>query len=129
MGFHERAGEALRELAGARAWGLPWPVAHEFVCVVTRPGYFKTPTPTEVALDFVTRLLATSGVQPLGYGLGHWTRLVALAGPADARGYAIYDARIAAICLAHGVRELWSADRDFGRFPSLKVRNPLVVQS
>ena len=26
----------------------------------------------------------------------------------------------------HGVAELWSADRDFGRFPELAVRNPLV---
>ena len=42
------------------------------------------------------------------------------------RGAAIHDARIAAICLEHGVSELWTADRDFGRFPSLKTRNPLV---
>ena len=33
---------------------------------------------------------------------------------------------IAALCLAHGVRELWTHDRDFGRFPALAVRNPLV---
>ena len=26
----------------------------------------------------------------------------------------------------HGVRELWAADRDFGRFPGLTVRNSLV---
>jgi predicted nucleic acid-binding protein len=26
---------------------------------------------------------------------------------------------------AHGVTELWSADRDYLRFPSLRVRNPL----
>jgi hypothetical protein len=26
----------------------------------------------------------------------------------------------------HGVRELWSADRDFGRFPGFDVVNPLV---
>ena len=39
---------------------------------------------------------------------------------------AFHDARIAAICLSHGVRELWTADRDFGRFPDLRVRNPLV---
>jgi len=38
----------------------------------------------------------------------------------------IHDARIAAICLAHGVREFWSADRDFSRFPDLNVVNPLV---
>jgi siroheme synthase len=29
----------------------------------------------------------------------------------------------------HGVRELWSADRDFGRFPGLHVSNPLVTAS
>lgn len=31
-----------------------------------------------------------------------------------------------ALCLQHGVRELWSADRDFGRFPELTVSNPLI---
>ena len=38
----------------------------------------------------------------------------------------VHDARIAALCLSHGVRELWSADRDFSRFPALRTRNPLV---
>ncbi len=37
-----------------------------------------------------------------------------------------HDARIAAICLYHGVRELWSADRDFSRFAAIRVRNPLL---
>jgi uncharacterized protein len=26
----------------------------------------------------------------------------------------------------HGVRELWTSDRDFSRFPALTVVNPLV---
>jgi predicted nucleic acid-binding protein len=26
----------------------------------------------------------------------------------------------------HGLRELWTADRDFGRFPALAARNPLA---
>jgi uncharacterized protein len=42
------------------------------------------------------------------------------------KGPRIHDARIAALCLHHGVSELWSADRDFSAFPQLKVRNPLV---
>jgi len=41
------------------------------------------------------------------------------------RGPQVHDARIAAICLENGVRELWTADRDFSRFPELKTRNPL----
>jgi len=31
-----------------------------------------------------------------------------------------------ALCRLHGVRELWTVDRDFSRFPGLKVKNPLV---
>lgn len=30
------------------------------------------------------------------------------------------------LCLVHGVRELWTADRDFGRLPALATRNPLA---
>jgi uncharacterized protein len=33
---------------------------------------------------------------------------------------------VVALCRIHGVEELWSADRDFGRFPGLVVKNPLV---
>jgi predicted nucleic acid-binding protein len=42
-------------------------------------------------------------------------------------GGQVHDARIAAICLDNAVRELWSADRDFNRFPGLTVRNPLIA--
>ena len=40
-------------------------------------------------------------------------------------GPAIHDARIAAICIEHGVSTLWSADRDFSKFAGLKIVNPL----
>ena len=49
-----------------------------------------------------------------------------LARAAKLSGPRIHDARIAALCLHHGVRELWTADRDFSMFPKLKTRNPLV---
>ena len=38
----------------------------------------------------------------------------------------IHDARVAALCRQHGVRELWLADRDFNRFAGLTVVNPLL---
>jgi predicted nucleic acid-binding protein len=38
----------------------------------------------------------------------------------------VRDARVAVLRSLHGVQELWTADRDFGHFPGLKVRNPLV---
>jgi hypothetical protein len=51
-------------------------------------------------------------------------REFALAGSVS--GGMIHDARIAACCKSHDVQELWTVDRDFSRFPTLKVRNPLV---
>lgn len=30
------------------------------------------------------------------------------------------------ICLHHGVKKLWSADRDFTSFPDLVCENPLI---
>ena len=55
----------------------------------------------------------------------HFDRLCGLIGKGKITGPQIHDARIAAICLDHGVSELWTADRDYLRFPSLCVRNPL----
>jgi uncharacterized protein len=40
-------------------------------------------------------------------------------------GARVHDARIVALCRQHGAVELWSADRDFGRFDGFKVVNPL----
>ena len=43
-----------------------------------------------------------------------------------ATGPLVHDAQVAALCLSHGVREQWTADRDFGKCPGV---NPLVRRS
>jgi len=124
MADHESARSAL---AGLRSsWALPWPVAHEFVRVVTEPQWFTDPTPLDRALHAVEALLGSGGGRPIGETALHWSRLADIAVAGRTARSMIYDARIAAICLAHGVEELWTADRDFGRFPSLRTRNPLI---
>lgn len=122
---HEIARDVLERLVSQPgAWGLPWPVAHEFVCVATTlPGWGVS---LDDALHAIGRLLQAPGCVPLGEGRTHWHRVSDLARKGRTPGARFYDARIAAICLDHGVRELWSADRDFGRFPELRVVNPLV---
>ena len=56
----------------------------------------------------------------------YWEHLKALVTAGKAMGPLIHDARIAAICRAHGVREIWTADRDYSRFAGIPARNPLV---
>ena len=58
---------------------------------------------------------------------GYWSRLRLLAETGRASGPRVHDARVAALCLGHGVDELWTADRDFGRFRELRTRNPLAL--
>jgi toxin-antitoxin system PIN domain toxin len=125
--FHQPARAALEALAAGRAaWAIPWPCVHEFISVVTHPRIFRTPTPVELALSQMHALADLPQVVLLSEGDGYLDRLAAVAAPARTQGGAIHDARIAALCLHHGVAQLWSADRDFTRFPDLSVRNPLV---
>jgi predicted nucleic acid-binding protein len=63
----------------------------------------------------------------LGETQKHWENLRAMIVDARIEGPKVHDARIAALCVQHGVRELLSADRDFSRFPKIAVRNPLIA--
>jgi uncharacterized protein len=125
--WHDRAEARLRGLAeGRAAWAVPWPCIHEFLAIVTHPRIYDPPSPTIAALDQVESWLESPSLHLLGEGPSHWSALRSLVESARAAGPKVHDARIAALCLAHGVEVLWSADRDFGRFPVLATRNPLT---
>lgn len=125
--FHDRARSALEFIAaGPRPWAIPWPCVHEFFAVVTHPRIYKTATPIETVFAQLRALQSLANLAFIAEADEHLEHLEPLALAAKAQGGAIHDARIAAICLSHGVAELWSADRDFSRFPTLVVRNPLI---
>ncbi len=127
--FHEAALEAVRGLAESTSlWAIPWPVIHEFLAVVTHPRIYSPPTPRDDALLQVRRWMESPSFSAIAEaGPIYFDYLEHVLGAARAVGPRVHDARIVGICLAHGVEELWSADRDFSRFPGLKVRNPLVA--
>lgn len=124
--FHQAARTALAGLSeSGRSWGVPWPCVHEFLAVVTHPRLYVPPTSHEVASRAVSDLMALPGVTLLGETADHWDRLRPLLRTGVA-GPCVHDARIAAICLGHGVDELLTVDRDFSWFPELMTRNPLA---
>ena len=127
MPFHTRAREVLDEaLMKPEPLAVPWPCVHEFLAIVTHPRIFREPTPIDIALDTLDRLRQSLNGGFLGEGEGYFEALDSLARPAQLQGPIIHDARIAAICHYHGVRVLWSADRDFSRFAAVEVKNPLL---
>ncbi|HMN80689.1 MAG TPA: PIN domain-containing protein [Burkholderiaceae bacterium] len=125
--FHAVALETVRQLAEGRAsWAIPWPCVHEFYNIVTHPRVYSPPSTSTEAIDQIDFWLESPTLLLLAEDERHWPHLRQLIGKAKVQGPMVHDARIAALCLGHGVRELWSADRDFSRFPDLHVRNPLV---
>jgi toxin-antitoxin system PIN domain toxin len=125
--FHAASKELVDSLRHqSAAWAIPWPCIHEFMAIVTRTGIYQPPTSLNQTLITVDAWLADGNLHLLSESPGYFEKLRGLALAAKLSGPRIHDARIAALCLHHGVRELWTADRDFSMFPKLKTRNPLV---
>jgi predicted nucleic acid-binding protein len=107
---------------GPATWALPWPCLHEFYAVVTHTRIWPDPTPPARAWHQLTAWLDSPSVALLSEARDHATQLQMLTRSAATTGGQVHDARIAAICLSHGVSELITLDRDFSRFPQLQTR-------
>ena len=124
--WHEQARSNLATLAEGRvSWGLPWPCLHEFLAIVTHSRIYDPPSTVEESVVQVEAWLESPVAELLTEGGLHWQSLKNLLRKGRVRGPLVHDARIAALCLVHGVTEFWTADRDFSRFPDLVARNPL----
>ena len=125
--FHERARACLAMRArSSLPWAIPWPCVHEFLGVVTHPKIYGPPTPLRAAIEQVVAWFEAPRLVLLGETSGYWPVLRAVLDQSQVTGRRVHDARIAALCMQHGVSELWTADRDFRRFRGLKAVNPLV---
>ena len=125
--FHKIAFRVLIGLAEGRSpLAIPWPCLHEFHGIVTHPRIYTPPTDLDRSVAQLDAWTASPTLQLIGENDLYWPTLRDLLTKARIVGPMVHDARIAALCICHGVQELWSADRDFGRFPQLQVRTPLI---
>ena len=125
--WHGIAIERLTDLANSGTpWAIAWSSMHEFLAIVTHPKIYVPPTPLATALEAIRAWQESPGLRLLGEGSGYFETLSKQAIKGKIKGPKIHDARIAAVCLHHGVKKLWTADRDFSSFPDLACENPLV---
>ncbi|CAN5136873.1 type II toxin-antitoxin system VapC family toxin [soil metagenome] len=125
--FHGPALGTLASLGnGTAPWAIPWACLHEFISIVTHPRIYNPPSPIDTAIAFLENWLRSDSLHLLAEGPTHMARLAELARTAKLAGPKIHDARIAAVCLSHGVEVLYTADRDFSLFPGLTTKNPLL---
>ena len=123
---HAVARRLMQTLAASpHPWGIPWPCVYEFVSVVTHPRIWRdtASTPEEAWLQLDAWFGAPT-VRMLGETDGFVPVLERFVRRSRVRGPIVHDARIAAICVAHGVESLLTRDRDFALFPELRIDNP-----
>jgi uncharacterized protein len=118
---------------------LFWPVAMAYLRIATPPAVFKHPLDPQVAQANLSALLERAHIRCPGEDPGFWTLYQDtvggdvvggdVVGGDVVRGNLVPDAHIAALMRQHGVSTIWTADRDFKRFPYITARDPYVEAS
>jgi predicted nucleic acid-binding protein len=106
-------------------WAIPWPCVSEFFSVVTNRKIWKDAASTpEEAWAQLEAWFEAPGLRMIAEPDGFTSVLETFLKRSRTRGSIVHDARVAAICIAHGVEKLLTRDRDFSLFPELKTENP-----
>jgi uncharacterized protein len=125
--LHEHAERLVRDLAaGPEILYLFWPVLLGYVRIVTHPAILTDPLPPLAALANVEALLDRPHVRAPGELDGFWQLFRSTAGDRP-RGNDVPDAHVAALMRQHGVRVIYSRDRDFRRFDGIELRDPFTA--
>lgn len=119
---HRRAVAWLKHLAeGEARWAIPVFCLAEFLRVVTHTRIFSPASTLEQGISALRALIASPSLVILAPGERFPALLFDLVRQADARGDMAFDAQIAAVCLENGVDRLLTTDRDFSRFPAVRI--------
>lgn len=109
------------------AVALPWQTVLAFVRIATNPRAMRKPLPADTACAIVQLWLARPNVTVVGYGERFWEIFRHLVVEARVSGPLVSDAALAAVAIEQGAI-LYSTDRDFRRFPALKLVDPVQLQ-
>lgn len=103
---------------------LFWPVIMGYLRIATHPNVFENPLDPAAARANIDQLTSRPHVRCPGEGDNFWRTYQNLAGKDAIRGNLVTDSHIAALMLHHGVSTIYTADRDFRRFPGVTSVDP-----
>lgn len=125
--LHERARDFLQScMRQGELFCLAWPTLMGYLRIATHPAVFAHPlTPAEAAAN-VGVLLGLPHVRCFAEEEGFWDVYRDIAGRIPVRGNLVPDAHLAALLRQHGIKTLYTHDRDFRKFDFLDVRDPVA---
>ncbi len=108
---------------------LGWPTVMSYLRIATHPAVFGRPLSPDEAMTNVEALLSLPHARLLSEDEGFWDVYRTTTAEVPTRGNLVPDAHLAALLRSHGVKTLYTHDRDFLKFPFLDVRDPFVEDS
>ena len=124
--FHDAAVAFLRARAeDPDIFCLTWPVIMGYLRLVTNPRLFARPLAPRAAVDNIAGLLGLPRCRVVSEPEHFLDVYRDIAVEITARGNLVPDAHVAALAKAHGIRTIYSHDRDFRKFPFLRVVDPV----
>jgi len=125
---HGHAFALMKSLAeDSDAWAIPWPCLYEFHSVVTNPKIWGSSASTpQQSWDQIQAWTSSPSLRLLSEVPSQIELLPRFLTLDRVRGAIVHDARIASLCLAHGVDALLTRDRDFALFPELRCVDPFI---
>lgn len=123
--FSSRAREFLEQCAArSEVLCLAWPTLTSYLRLSTHPAIFAAPLSPDEAERNVRSLLALPHARALSEQEGFWEIYRQTTRGLAVRGNDVPDAHLAALLLQHDVPTLYTNDREFLKYSSLKIRNP-----
>jgi toxin-antitoxin system PIN domain toxin len=124
---HDAAHQFLRSCASTpEVFCLTWPTLMSYLRIATHPRIFAAPLSPAEALGNVTALLSLPHARAVSEREGFLEAYAHVVGDVTVRGNLVPDGHVATILFQHGVRTLYTNDRDFLKFESLEVKNPFA---
>ena len=122
---HQAARRWLEDaFSGAEPVLLPWNSIPAFLRIATNPAAWNNPLSVPEAVAIVDDWLSLPIVTVPTPGERHWIILRGLLPQAQCRGPLAMDAHLAALAIEHGAT-MCTHDRDFARFPGLRLSDPV----
>lgn len=109
----------------ASPWYFSWAICYEFLRICTHPRVFRKPWPLSAGWEFLAALLArpsTGLLLPTDRHLAVLGEIITEV--PHLRGNILHDVHTAVLMREHGIKEIYTLDTDFHRFPFLTVLDP-----
>jgi toxin-antitoxin system PIN domain toxin len=127
--FHETCRRAVERCrTSVSPWYVSWPICYEFLRVCTHPNVLPRPWSLRSAWNFIESVLVSPRAGVLLPTDRHREMLIqVMTEIPHLAGNIWHDVHTVVLMREHGIREIYTRDTDFHRFPFLKVIDPVAA--